>query len=140
MSIDLTVASPINGTPQAILDQNNNTSCLSIGTIGAVIKGQDVVGGSLPMQVVGQKPTTGQTWGRLLRLTGINGTFFDIGVDDSGNLFVNTPSSTQTAHALTISPSGVVTIGSLTLPNLTPPSGGSTDVVVDSTGVVHKQG
>jgi hypothetical protein len=34
----------------------------------------------------------------------------------------------------------VVTIGSLTLPNLTPPSGGSTDVVVDSTGVVHKQG
>jgi hypothetical protein len=70
----------------------------------------------MPMTLTGSKPSTGQTWGRLLRLTGMNGTFFDLGIDASGNFFINTPSSTATSHALTISPSGVVTIGNLTLP------------------------
>jgi hypothetical protein len=98
------------------MDQDNNASALSIATTGAAVTGQDVVNAAFPMQIIGQQPSSGQTWGRLLRLTGMNGTFFDFGIDANGNLFINTPSSTATSHALTISPTGVVTIGNLTLP------------------------
>ena len=111
MSIDLVVGSSFDGSLQPVMDQNNNKSALSLAINGAAVSGQDVVGGAFPMQIIGVKPTTGDTWGRLLRLTGTNGTFFDFGIDANGNLFINTPSSTATAHALTISPSGVVTIG-----------------------------
>jgi hypothetical protein len=112
MSIDLTIANPISGTLQAVQDQNNNASALSIASNMVQINGQDVVGGALPLIVQGVAVNDGDTWGRLIRLASPSGAFFDIGIDQNGNLFFNTPNSTQTAHALTISPTGVVTIGS----------------------------
>lgn len=58
------------------------------------IVSQDVVGSSLPLIVIGetasQKMGT-NTWGRLIRLQN-NGTpnqFWDIGIDQNGNLFFN---------------------------------------------------
>lgn len=140
MSINLTVASAISGTLQPVTDQNNNAGALSLGTTGAAVKGVDSVGICLPMEIIGKTPATGDSWGRLLRLSGMNGTYFDFGIDAKGNLFINTPSSTATSHALTMSPSGVVSIGSLTLPNLTATPGITADVVIDpATGIVHKQ-
>ena len=112
MSIDLTIANPISGTLQAVQDQNNNASGLSIATNSVQITGQDVVGGALPLVVTGTQVTGGDSWGRLIRLASPTGAFFDIGIDQNGNLFFNTSNSTQTSHALTISPTGVVTIGS----------------------------
>jgi len=36
--------------------------------------------------------------------------FFDIGIDQNGNLFLNGPSSTATNHILSVSPTGAITI------------------------------
>lgn len=112
MSIDLTIANTISGTLQPVQDQSNNASALSIASNAVLISGQDVVGGALPLVVQGAAVTQGDSWGRLIRLASPTGAFFDIGIDQNGNLFFNTSSSTQTSHALTISPTGVVTIGS----------------------------
>lgn len=79
-----------------------------------IIQGKDIVGSSLPL-IVEQKAqfSTENTWGRVIRLVGSTGPqapFFDLGIDEQGNFFINTPQDTKTSHSLTISPSGVVTI------------------------------
>ena len=61
---------------------------------------------------------TAKTWGRVIRVVdiGTSKAFYDIGIDKAGNLFINTPQSSQTSHVLTISPDGQVTItGNLTV-------------------------
>jgi hypothetical protein len=110
---NLKVSAPLAANLQPVADQGNISSALSLATNGATVRGQDVVGGMLPLTVAGQAPPTGQqTWGRLIRLAGIGtGQFYDIGVDQSGNLFLNGPNSTKTVHLITITPTGVVTIG-----------------------------
>lgn len=114
MSIDLVVPNPIASGMQPVQDQNNNTSALSISLAGVLVKGQDVVGGSLPLIVQGTPVGSGQqTWYRLVRFQGAGGSggqFFDLGIDQSGNLFLNGPSSTATNHIISISPSGAITI------------------------------
>ena len=113
MSIDLTIAGPISGTLQPVQDQNNNASGLAIATNSVAITGQDVVGGALPLIVTGTKVTQGESMGRLIRLAGATpGVFYDLGIDAKGNLFLNGPGSTASQHLLTVSPNGVVTIGS----------------------------
>lgn len=59
-----------------------------------VINSQDVVGKSLPLTVQGDTKSQkmgSDTWGRLIRLqnTGTPGKFWDIGIDQDGNLFFN---------------------------------------------------
>jgi hypothetical protein len=75
-----------------------------------IIQGKDILGVSLPLSVQGTATSTENTWGRLIRLSGANapGKFFDIGIDDQGNFFINTPQDTKTSHSLVISPTGVV--------------------------------
>lgn len=82
------------------------------------VTGKDIVGGSLPLRV--QSLTTpqefdeGSTWGRVVRLEQkTNLTFFDLGIDEDGNFFINTPQSSASSHALTIAPDGTVTIPQL---------------------------
>lgn len=112
MSIDVTVPASFSQGTQNVQDQNHASSALSLATNMAHIKGQDVVGGALPLIIEGLPVGGGaQTWGRLLRLTGPGpGQFFDLGIDSHGNLFLNGPGSTATNHLLTISPTGVITI------------------------------
>ena len=152
MSLDLVVANAItSGTlVQTVADQNQNASALSLAEQEVQVNGQDVIGGTLPLRFIGH--TEGMqfgsnTWGRILRLenNGGSGRFYDLGIDEAGNFFINTPASTDSDHALVISPDGTVTIkalGSLQLSGLsTPPPGVQTvDVVVDpSTGTLYKQ-
>lgn len=84
-----------------------------------LITGKDIVGESLPLTVVNTATASEDTWGRIIRITGQNApiipidsinSYFDIGVDDEGNLFINSPVDTKTSHSLMISPTGVVTI------------------------------
>jgi hypothetical protein len=84
-----------------------------------LISGKDVVGVSLPLIVTNTATSSEDTWGRVIRVTGDNAaivppynikSFFDIGVDDQGNFFINSPVDTKTSHSLMISPDGVVTI------------------------------
>ena len=96
MSINLVVTSQIS-SPSAgaqVLDANNNQSGLSLGKEAIIIHGKDTVGQTLPLTVVGD--TAGQkmgtnTWGRIVRLqnNGTSGKFWDIGIDQAGNLFFN---------------------------------------------------
>jgi len=69
-------------------------------TVAAVTQGetiivsQDVVGGSLPLQITGETANQkmgSNTWGRLIRVknTGTPNQFWDIGIDQNGNLFFN---------------------------------------------------
>lgn len=84
------------------------------------ITGKDIVNGSLPLIVTNAAGPLPNSWGRVVRVTGNNApiippynlpSFFDIGVDDQGNFFINSPANkTKTSHALTISPTGIVTI------------------------------
>lgn len=74
-----------------------------------VITGKDIVDASLPLIVEQTAKSPENTFGRLVRLSGTGG-FFDIGIDEQGNFFINTPEDTKTSHALTISSKGVVTI------------------------------
>jgi hypothetical protein len=114
MSIDLNVPSPISVTPQTVSDQNNNPSALSLGSQSVGITGADVVGGPMPLVLTGNTTAAqyqgGTTWGRLIRLQdhGTSGRFFDIGIDQNGNLFVNSGSSTETKHILTLTPDGAL--------------------------------
>jgi hypothetical protein len=85
------------------------------------VVGKDVVGGELPSIITSLNTAddfgSGKTWGRLLRVRRDgNNNFFDIGLDASGNLFINTKSDSATKHVLTITPSGDVRIqGNLTV-------------------------
>jgi len=113
MSIDVTVPNSFSSGPQTLQDQNNVQTSLTLGNNQAIVIGQDIVGGALPLQIRGQAVGSGQqTWGRLIRLVGIGGpnNFFDIGIDQNGNLFLNGPSSTATNHILSVSPTGAITI------------------------------
>ena len=83
------------------------------------ITGKDIVGASLPLAVTNNATSSENTWGRVIRVTGNNAPIvppgniassFDIGVDDKGNFFINSPVDTKTSHSLMISPNGVVTI------------------------------
>ena len=83
------------------------------------ISGKDIPGSSLPLAVTNLATSSENTWGRVIRVTGHNAaivppyninSFFDIGIDDAGNLFINSPTDTKTSHSLMISPSGHVTL------------------------------
>jgi hypothetical protein len=83
------------------------------------ISGKDIVGATLPLAVTNNATSSEDTWGRVIRVTGKNAaivppyninSFFDIGIDDQGNFFINSPTDTKTSHSLTISPSGHVTV------------------------------
>jgi hypothetical protein len=83
------------------------------------ISGKDIVNTSFPLMVTNTATSSENTWGRVIRVTGNNApivppynitSFFDIGVDNQGNFFINSPVDTKTSHSLMISPTGVVTI------------------------------
>jgi hypothetical protein len=83
------------------------------------ITGRDIVDGDYPLVVVNTATSSENTWGRVIRVTGNNAvivppyninSYFDIGVDDQGNFFINSPVDTKTSHSLMISRDGVVTI------------------------------
>ncbi len=84
-----------------------------------IISGKDVGYTSFPLIVTNTQPPSNNTWGRVIRVTGTNApivqpyninSFFDIGVDDAGNFFINSPTDTKTSHSLVISRTGHVTI------------------------------
>jgi hypothetical protein len=92
---------------------------ISEGTHTNFISGKDIVGGDYPLIITNTATSSEDTWGRIIRVTGNNAailpaynlrSFFDIGVDDQGNFFINSPVDTKTSHSLVISPDGVVTI------------------------------
>jgi hypothetical protein len=89
------------------------------GTDMNSITGKDIPGSSLPLIINNTATSAQNTWGRIIRITGSNtvnvpphngNSFFDLGIDDQGNFFINTPNDTKTAHSFMISPTGVVTI------------------------------
>lgn len=77
--------------------------------------GKDLVGRELPMVIKGETTPeefqSGATWGRILRLQSPSG-FYDLGIDEQGNFFINTPSDSKDSHAFMISQAGVVTTSS----------------------------
>lgn len=137
MSVDLVIPNTISTAPETVAAQNGLPSGLALATNLTIITGQDIVGSALPLQIHAQ-PTNAATWNRILRLSGPSG-FFDLGIDSGGNFFINSPTSTDTVHVLTISPSGQVTIPNLVLTNLQTAPSTSTDLAVDSGGVVYRQ-
>lgn len=137
MSLDLVVPATIAGSLQTVSAQDGSTSGLALASNWTVITGQDIAGGAMPLVVLAN-PTQQPTWNRIMRLaSGPN--FFDFGIDTNGNFFINSNTSTETIHVLTISPAGQVTIPNLVLTNLQTAPSGSTDLAVDSSGVVYKQ-
>jgi hypothetical protein len=83
------------------------------------ISGKEIVNTSFPLIVTNTATSSENTWGRVIRVTGNNAPIvppgniassFDIGVDNKGNFFINSPVDTKTSHSLMISPTGVVTI------------------------------
>jgi hypothetical protein len=155
MSADLTVASAISKNPQPVQTQASaeNSSALFLASEMVQVLGQDVVGDSMPLWVQGSTSLgsyqAGTTWGRLIRVVdvGTSGAFYDIGIDQWGNLFINSPRSSESQHVLTLSTDGtlrvnVLAIDQLQLTGLTsPPPGVSTvDVVIDpQTGKLYRQ-
>ncbi|MCC5660890.1 hypothetical protein LC608_28745 [Nostoc sp. XA010] len=79
------------------------------GPNSVTIQGKDIVGSTLPLIVEQKAQFPENTWGRVIRLVDSKGQFFDLGIDEQGNFFINTPKDTKTSHSLTISPSGLVT-------------------------------
>lgn len=84
------------------------------------ITGKDIGNVSFPLIVTNNAGVIENSWGRVLRVTGTNApiippynvhSFFDIGVDDEGNFFINSPAdTTKTSHSLMITRDGVVKI------------------------------
>lgn len=108
----------------AVTDDAGNKSALLLQKQDqASIVGKDIPGASMPLMIVGDHQaadyTGGKTWGRVLRLaigTANWDTFYDLGIDKAGNLFINSKNSTATQHVLTITPAGDVIIqGNLTV-------------------------
>jgi hypothetical protein len=106
----------------AIIGIFSSTAFATIQEVSSVetqITGKDIVSNSLPLIVTNTATSSENTWGRVIRITGSNAaripptnrnSYFDIGVDNEGNFFINSPSDTKTSHSLMISPSGVVKI------------------------------
>jgi hypothetical protein len=106
----------------AIIGIFSSTAFATVREVSSVetqITGKDIVSNSLPLIVTNTATSSENTWGRVIRITGNNAaivspynrnSFFDIGVDNEGNFFINSPSDTKTSHSLMISPSGVVKI------------------------------
>lgn len=138
MSLDLVVPASITESLQSVTAQDGSTSGLALASNATVITGQDVAGGAMPLAVLAQA-TQQPTWNRILRLASGSANFFDFGIDTNGNFFINSNTSTETVHVLTISPGGQVTIPNLVLTNLQTAPSGSTDLAVDSNGMVYKQ-
>lgn len=94
MAVNLQVVNPISNSPAAVVDANNNKCGLSLATAETLIHGKDLVGQTLPLIVVtdvaGLKMGS-TTWGRVVRLqsNGDKTWFWDIGIDQAGNLFLN---------------------------------------------------
>lgn len=150
MSIDLVVQTPITSAGSVVEDQGGNPSALILATEQVSVKGKDVVGSSLPVYATGkttaQEFDNGKTWGRIVRLqdSGTSNSFYDIGIDKGGNLFINSSASSQSNHVLTIAPSGEITLnaaGGLKFAGLQQLSGpGVVDLVIDtSTGQIGHQ-
>ncbi len=155
MSADLTVASAISTNLQPVQTQASaeNSSALFLASEMIQVRGQDVVGGALPLWVQGSTSLgsyqAGTTFGRLIRVAdvGTSGQFYDIGIDQWGNLFINSERSSESQHVLTLSNDGtlqvsLLAINQLQLTGLTsPPSGVSTvDVVIDpQTGKLYRK-
>ncbi len=144
MSLNLLVPAPINGV-QNVQDPSGNVSGLALGKEMTTVLGRDRVGGTLPLVVTGLvQPADfdqNKTWGRVVRLRANDNTsFYDIGIDKTGNLFINSVSSTKDVHVLTITPAGglILNMAGITLP----PNGiGTVDLCVDKTnGRVYRQG
>ena len=116
MSIDLVVQNPISATLQHVDDQNNTQTGLWLAKEATAVVGRDAVGSTLPLTVSGITDAAtfdaGKTWGRLVRLRANdnNTSFYDIGIDKGGNLFINSVSSTKDVHVLTISPAGAINL------------------------------
>ncbi|NES18169.1 MAG: hypothetical protein F6K41_04385 [Symploca sp. SIO3E6] len=77
--------------------------------------GKDTVNASLPLRVIGsttpEEFKDGTTWGRIIRLGQNdpgNTVFFDLGIDENGTFFINTPQDTETSHSFTITKDGEV--------------------------------
>jgi len=90
----------------------------------------------MPLVIQAQAVNGQSTLNRILRLMSPTGAFFDIGIDTSGNLFVN---SNQTNGILKLSPAGQLTVPDLVLSNLQTAPGGSVDLAAGSNGAVYKQ-
>lgn len=118
-SAPLNTAGSIGST---VMDDAGNKSPLLLRQDQVVISAKDTPGKSMPLMIIGDHKeadyATGKTWGRLIRLA-IGApwpTFYDIGIDKAGNLFINSKSSTAAQHVLTITPAGDVIIqGNLTV-------------------------
>jgi len=137
MSIDLVLSNPISANLQPIAGQGGGSSSgLSIATNATVIAGQDIVGGALPLVIQAQAVNGQSTLNRILRLMSSTGSFFDIGIDASGNLFIN---SNQTNGILTLSPAGQLTVPNLVLSNLQTAPEGSVDLAAGPNGAVYTQ-
>jgi hypothetical protein len=107
--IELAVQAPISGTLQTVQDENGNNTALALANKGATVTGQDVPGLPLPLVVVGTAAGSGSNpgFGRVIRIkTEPGANFFDIGIDQSGNFFINGPGSTS-QHALAIAQGGI---------------------------------
>lgn len=144
-TIELGVQSPISGELQQVQDEQGNASALALANNAVAIQAQAAAGGAIPLSVTSAEVVTGPNSGSLIRLSNsVYQTVYDIGIDLSGNLFINSPVSTQTALTLngtTISFSG----GTVQFPGLPPassaPSGANLEtVLVDThTGVLYYQ-
>lgn len=134
MSIDLVVNTGISETNLSpISDQKGAVSGFSIAKVATKVDGLDTVGSSLPLSV-SSGPTSeqfknGETWGRLIRLDSTAG-FYDLGIDEKGNLFINSSSSTASNHVLTISPKGEIFFNPS---GIQIASGPTVDLVIDKT-------
>jgi hypothetical protein len=111
-SNELAVQGPISGTLQTVQDENGNNTALVLANNAAQIIGQDVPGGALPLLVSGTAGGGGSpsnpSWGRVIRIkTEPGANFFDMGIDKSGNFFINGPGSSPSEHVLAITQGGI---------------------------------
>jgi hypothetical protein len=112
---ELGVQAPISGTLQIVQDGNGNNTALALAAQAVSISGQDVPDQALPLLVFGTPAGNGPNpgWGRVVRIStnaAANAgwdNFFDFGIDDSGNFFINGPGSGQSAHVLAIAKGGI---------------------------------
>jgi hypothetical protein len=153
MSVNLTVASPISGSPIQVSDQEENNSALYLAARGVEVIGGDIVGSPMPLVIIDQTSASdyenGITWGRLTRLQddGTSNTFYDIGIDVNGTLFINSPASTASTHILTLTGDGVLSVNTLAINQLrvtglliAPPGVPTANVVVDpATGTLYRE-
>ena len=127
MSLDLVVPNQLGtnlGGVQQVSDQNNNPSALYLSSNSVKVKGQDICGFALPVFL--EQNTSGMTYtpalgpnntlGRFIRFANNTSTgswFYDVGIDQNGNLFINGNNSANgptNAPILKISQQGEVTI------------------------------